>query len=66
MYSELDTLSPVCLYTLGNLDGKKICNKILLTLFINSLSNCFRNMKQGKQIGKVVQVFPRMDTSGNN
>lgn len=42
MYSELDTFSHVCIYTLGNLDGNEICNKILLMLLINSLSTCFR------------------------
>lgn len=36
------TLSPVCVYTLGNVDGKEKCNKISLMLFINSLSTSFR------------------------
>lgn len=42
MYSELGTLSSGCIYTLGNLDGKEICNTISLMLFINSVSAFFR------------------------
>lgn len=54
MYSELGTLSSGSMHALGNLDGKKACNKVSLLLFINSMSTHFRKdvvNQKGKRKG---------------